>query len=170
MPARHSSGLQPAAPVLASAGTFERDSLVWSLGRLAERVIRFFLRQPGASARYARWLEQDAPRAADASGLEDGMLATSLELGDDGLLKLLARPTKGQFLLVIEHARFETVVAIAHGSLRSDRQPDGVCLAHFEGDPALAARWALGASAWLARRSRASRDGGDAGGQGATLN
>jgi hypothetical protein len=142
----------------APAGTFDGDSLVWSLGRLAERIVRHFLRQPGDCARYARWLSEEAPRLAASAGLENGLLATAVSLGDDGALKLLARPTRGQFLLVIEHRSFEAVMAIAHGSLRPSRQPEGVCLAHFEGDAALAARWALGAGAWLSRRWRAARD------------
>ena len=85
-------------------------------------------------------------------------MATAVRLEADGTLKLIARPSRGQFLLVIEHQQFEGVVAIAHGSSSASRQPDGVCLACFEGDAALAARWALGASAWLARRVRAGRD------------
>src|SRR5262245_27473691 len=117
MSGRTRSRLESAAASLAPSGTFERDSLVWSLGRLAERMIRAFLRQPGACARYARWLAEDAPRLTDASGLENGLLATAVSLGDDGMLKLIARPSRGQFLLVVEHDRFESVVAIAHGSL-----------------------------------------------------
>src|SRR5262245_12723470 len=130
MSGRTHSGLESVAASVALAGTFERDSLVWSLGRLAERMIRSFLRQPGACARYARWLAEDAPRLTDASGLENGLLATAVSLGEDGTLKLIARPNRGQFLLVIEHGRFESVVAIAHGSLSPSRQPDGVCVAH----------------------------------------
>jgi len=154
MSGRTHSGLGSAAP----SGTFERDSLVWSLGRLAERMIRSFLRQPGACARYARWLAEDAPWLTDTSALENGLLAAAVSLGEGGTVKLIARPSRGQFLLVIEHPRFESVVAIAHGSLSPSRQPDGVCVAFFEGDAAVAARWALGASAWLGRRSRAARD------------
>lgn len=154
MSGRTFSGLGPVAP----SGTFERDSLVWALGRLAERMLRAFLRQPGACARYARWLADEAPRLTDASGLESGLLATAVSLGEDGTVKLVARPSRGQFLLVIEHERFESVVAIAHGSLSPSRQPDGVCVAFFEGDVALAARWALSASGWLGRRWRTARE------------
>ena len=141
-----------------AAGTFERDSLVWSLARLAARTLRHFLRQPGQCARYARWLSEEAPHLACCSGLENGFVAAAASLGPDGALKLLARPVRGQFLLVIEHERFDAVVAIAHGSLSAGRQPEGVCLAHFEGDAALAVRWALGAGAWLSRRWRAARE------------
>jgi hypothetical protein len=147
-----SSGpLLPAATTAAPA-TFQRDSLVWAFGKLAERAVRHFLRDTVARARYARWLAEEADRCVDATGLEQGLLLVGLELGSDGCVRLEARPTRGQFLLIVQHARFQAVVALSHLSLRPRQQCDGICLADFEGDLELATRWALGLVTWLSKR------------------
>jgi hypothetical protein len=142
------------APVHAVAGesaSFARDSLVWSLGRLAERAIRQYFRQPQSSDRYRQCLASFAGDDPESPNTEQFTLMC-LGLGADGQLTLTALPTHGQFLLSIEHGRFQAVVAIAYASPGAGKQPDGVCLAHFEGDAALATRWSLGVNTWLRLR------------------
>jgi hypothetical protein len=141
----------PAANSTAPA-TFQRDSLVWAFGKLAERAVRHFLRDATARARYASWLAEDPAQRVDSSGLELGLLLVGLELGSDGCVRLEARPARGQFLLIVQHARFQAVVALSHQSLSARRQCDGICLADFEGDVELATRWALGLVTWLSKR------------------
>jgi hypothetical protein len=136
----------------AASTSFQRDSLVWAFGKLAERAVRHFLRDATARARYASWLADEAPQRVDPSGLEQGLLLVGLELGADGCVRLEARPARGQFLLIVQHARFQAVVALSHLSLKSRQQCDGICLADFEGDVELATRWALGLVTWLRKR------------------
>lgn len=136
----------------AAPGTFQRDSLVWAFGKLAERAVRHFLRDATARARYARWLADEAAERVDASGLEQSLLLIGLELGSDGCVRLEARPARGQFLLIAQHARFQAVVALSHLSLSPRQQCDGICLADFEGDVELGTRWALGLNTWLSKR------------------
>jgi hypothetical protein len=136
----------PAAPA-----TFQRDSLVWAFGKLAERAVRHFLRDANARARHARWLAEDPAQRADTSGLE-GLLLVGVELGTQGCLRLEARPARGQFLMVVQHSGFHAVVALSHPGRSARQQCDGICLADFEGDAALATRWALGLNTWLSKR------------------
>lgn len=135
---------------------------MWAFGKLAERALRRFLRDPEARARYARWLSDDAPAHGSfagsftgldaAPGIEQGLLLVGLELGAEGCVRLEARPARGQFLLLAQHPRFHAVVALSHQAL-SARQPcDGICLADFEGDMDQATRWALGLNTWLGKR------------------
>jgi hypothetical protein len=58
-------------------------------------------------------------------------------------------------VIVASHMSFHAVMATAYGLASESQQQDGVCLAHFEGDPGVASRWALGLHAWMARQSRA---------------
>jgi hypothetical protein len=152
-----SSAHAVARGVVSEGASFARDSLVWSLGRLAERAIRQYFRQPQSSTRYRRRLSRfaDDPESPNTEQLT----LMCLGLGEDGQLTLTALPTPGQFLLSIEHERFQAVVAIFYTSPGAGKQPDGVCLAHFEGDAALATRWSLGLNTWLRLRwSLQSRD------------
>ena len=130
--------------------SFQRDSLVWAFGKLAERAVRHFLRDASARARYARWLSEE--HGEDAAGLEQSLLLVGLELGTDGCVRLEARPTRGQFLLLAQHPRFHAVVALSHLALSARQQCDGICLADFEGDAERATRWALGLNTWLSKR------------------
>ena len=121
--------------------------------------MRHFLRDASARARYARWLSEGAtPEEAAAGdeagspGLEQGLLLVGLELGTDGCVRLEARPTRGQFLLLAQHPRFHAIVAISHQALSPKHQCDGICLADFEGDVEQATRWALGLNTWLSKR------------------
>lgn len=148
------------APVAscAEAGSFERDSVTWSFAKLAERVIRAQLRPPAARARYVRWITREAPALAGTERAEQGLVLSELDLDGDGALTLIARPTRGQFVLVVRHERFEVVMATTYGVVMPRRQQDGVCLAHFEGDAALSVRWALALHESLGRgRAAASR-------------
>jgi hypothetical protein len=135
-------------------GTFERDSLVWSFGKLAESLIDLLFRAPCTRARYARWQAEDVV-ALGPEGAEQGLLMIDLSLEADGTLKVIARPSPGEFVIVASHTSFHAVMATAYGLVSEPQQQDGVCLAHFEGDPGVASRWALGLHAWLARQSRA---------------
>lgn len=114
--------------------------------------MRHFLREPSARARYARWLAEDAEEQGASSGAEQGLLLVGLELGTEGCLRLEARPTRGQFLLLAQHPRFHAVVALSHQALSARQQCDGLCLADFEGDMEQATRWALGLNTWLSKR------------------
>lgn len=148
---------QPAAGASSASNTaapasFQRDSLVWAFGKLAERAVRHFLRDPDARGRYAGWLAEDAAQAGASSGLEQGLLLVGLELGAEGCVRLEARPARGQFLLLAQHPRFHAVVAVSHQALSARQQCDGICLADFEGDVEQATRWALGLNNWLSKR------------------
>jgi hypothetical protein len=146
-------------------GGFTRDSLVWSLGRLAEGAVRHCIRQPESGARYRQWLADQVRQRPESPSEQLTLMCVSL--GEDGRVTLTALPEAGQFVLSIEHEQFDAVVAIAQASLLDGKHPEGVCLAHFEGDSALATRWSLGCNGWLRRCwSEGTRDSG----RGAALN
>lgn len=127
---------------------------MWAFGKLAERAVRHFLRDASARARYARWLSEDAAEhgASASASIEQGLLLVGLELGNEGCMRLEARPARGQFLLLAQHPRFHAVVALSHQALSARQQCDGICLADFEGDVEQATRWALGLNTWLSKR------------------
>src|SRR5688572_9331759 len=134
-------------------GTFERDSLVWTFGKLAERILEQLFQAPCFRERYARWLLEKEP-AVDADGGEQGLVVLNLELRADGRLSVIARPTRGEFVVVVNHPGFHAVIAAAYGLVSEPARQDGVCVAHFEGEVSLATRWALGLDAWLERQRR----------------
>jgi hypothetical protein len=72
-------------------GTFERDSLIWSFGKLAEGLIDLLFQAPCSRARYARWLAEDVVELG-AEGAEQGLLMIELALEADGILKVIPRP------------------------------------------------------------------------------
>ncbi len=131
--------------------TFERDSVTWTFAKLAERAIQHLFKEPVARARYARWLLEEAP-AVRSSAPDDGLLLTRMELGDDGQFSVVARPNRGEFVLIAHHDEFHVIMATSYALLTPREEQDGVCLAHFEGNPTLAVRWALGLYEVLERR------------------
>jgi hypothetical protein len=134
--------------------TFERDSVTWTFAKLAERTLKHLFRDASSRALYLRWLLEEAP-GLRSSAPDDGLMLTQLELGDDGELSLVARPERGEFVLIVHHDEFHVLMATSYGVLTASEQQDGVCLAHFEGNPTLAVRWALGLHEVLERKWRA---------------
>jgi hypothetical protein len=131
------------------SGSFERDTLTWAFARLGERSLDHLFGQPSVRARYGRWLLEEAPRLAGLNGPEQGLFLTDLELEGDGHYSVVARPTQAEFILVARHERFHMVMASYYGVLTPRPEQEYVCVAHFEGDPQLAARWASGLRRWL---------------------
>lgn len=145
----------PVARLPAHTGSFEHDTLTWAFARLSERSLDHLFSQPSARARYARWLLDEAPQLAASAGPEQGLFLTDLELEADGHYSLVARPTQGEFIVVAQHERFHAVMASYYGALGPNPEQECVCMAHFEGDPLLAAHWASGLRRWLERKWRA---------------
>jgi hypothetical protein len=138
----------------AYSGSFGRDTLTWAFARLAERTLDHLFSQPSSRARYARWLLEEAPQLALSAGPEQGLFLTDFELGEDGHYSLVARPPKGEFILVAQHRQFHVVMASYYGVFTPTPEQECVCIAHFEGNPQLAARWATGLRHWLDRQWR----------------
>lgn len=133
----------------AHVGSFEHDTLTWAFARLAELTLDHLFSQPSARARYGRWLREEAPRLLALGGPEQGLFLTDLELEGDGHYSIIARPTQGEFILVARHAQFHMVMASYYGALTAQPEQECVCVAHFGGDPQLAARWASCLRRWL---------------------
>lgn len=140
---------------LTHTGSFELDTLTWVFAKLAERTLDHLFSQASPRARYARWLLEEAPRLAASAGPEQGLFLTDLELEADGHYSLVARPTQGEFVLVARHERFHVVMASYYGVFTPRPEQECVCVAHFEGDPQLAAHWASGLRRWLERQWQA---------------
>ena len=147
-----SSQLVADGNVGAYSGSFERDTVTWAFAKLAERTLDHLFSEPSSRARYARWLREEAPLLTTSAGPEQGLYLTDLKLGDDGHFSLVARPTQGEFILVAQHRGFHVVMASYYEALTACAAQECVCIAHFEGDPRLAARWASGLREWLVRQ------------------
>jgi hypothetical protein len=124
--------------------SFERDTRTWAFAKLSECVLDDLFRQAGEQARYARWLSEEAPLLIEGAGPAQGLLLIDLELGADGRLSVIARPCDGEFILTVRHQHFNVVLASSYGALAAQPEQECICVAHFEGDSALAARWASG--------------------------
>jgi hypothetical protein len=93
-----------------------------------------------------------------------------MELGDDGQFSVVARPNRGEFVLIAHHDEFHVIMATSYGLLTPREEQDGVCLAHFEGNPTLAVRWALGLYELLERRWQFGAPGTQADAQNLAMN
>jgi len=139
----------------AESGSFERDTVTWAFAKLAEYVLDDVFREASERRRYATWLQQEAPLSSAAEATEQGLLLVDLDLGCDGGLQVIARPTEGEFVFTVRHQRFSVVLASAYAALASEPEQECICVAHFEGDAPLAARWASGLRHSLERRREA---------------
>ena len=130
--------------VAAESSSFERDTVTWTFAKLAECVLDQLFEQAGERDRYALWLRREAPLLAESASPEQGLLLVDLDLGSDGQLSVMARPCEGEFVLTVQHLRFNVVLASAYAALAPEPEQECVCVAHFDGDAPLAARWASG--------------------------
>jgi hypothetical protein len=133
------------------AGSFERDTVTWAFARLAECTLRHLFCQQAVQARYSRWLRDEAPARSATFDGEQGLHLTDLNLDADGRFSCVARPRKGEFISIARHDAFELVLASYYCALDPHPEQEGVCVAHFEGNSAVAIRWASGLRQWLDR-------------------
>ena len=146
---------QGVAENVSHIGSFERDTLTWAFAKLAEHTLDELFQQPGQRSRYSRWLTEEAPLLVAAGAAEQGLMLVELELGLDGRLSVLARPSPGEFVLTAAHRSFNLVLASAYEALAQNPEQEYVCVAHFDGDAELAARWAASLRHWLDNRAQA---------------
>jgi len=136
------------------AGSFDRDTLTWAFAKLTEHALDDLFGQPGQRRRYACWLTDEAPLLIAAGAAEQGLVLIDLELGMDGQLSVVARPSPGEFILTARHRSFNVVLASAYEALAASPEQECVCIAHFDGDAELAARWASSLRHWLDKRPK----------------
>ena len=114
---------------MSAAERFRRDTLVYALGTLGERIVLNVMRDGAVRAYYERWLSS----SVRASELE--LLTTGME--DIGAVKLVARGgSAGEFYLACLHREFEALVLLGFENDNSNLA--GVCIAEFEGSHAAA--------------------------------
>ena len=126
-------------------GAFDRDSIPWAFGRLAEQALRLAFSAPSARQRYQAWLRDEAPRYETEA---------SLQLSGTETFRLLARSARGEFVLVVEEPNFCLVLAFVVELSEGEEQLEleAVCVAHFDGDRFAALRWANALHHKLARK------------------
>lgn len=134
--------------------SFERDTMTWAFARLAEFVLDQLFREPEDRHRYASWLQDEARLLVAGADSEHGLSLIDLNLAADGQFDMIARPCEGEFIFTVRHSRFNVVLASSYAVLAQRPEQESVCIAHFDGDASLAARWAIGLRHSLRQRRR----------------
>jgi hypothetical protein len=110
--------------LMSASEKFRRDTLVYLLGNLAERIVINVMQDSVVRIYYEHWLSS----AERPSELE--LLTTGME--DVGAVKLVARGgTSGEFYLACLHPEFEALVLLGFES--DNTALKGLCIAEFEG-------------------------------------
>lgn len=112
-----------------SAGTFQRDTLTYTLGALAVSILKRATKDIGFTARYRSWLAI----VANNQPLNDGterLLTTGM---DEGAVTLFARSQEGEFAIECKHAKFDALIAVGFDLVKLNLE--GILIAQFQGDP-----------------------------------
>ncbi len=145
MSVQRSNANAASAALAAETCAFERDSLPWAFGRIAEETLRATLTGRAMQRRYAWWLQHEAPLAEGSEPM--------MQMSRDGNCELWARQRVGEFVLTVESRDFVVVLACVAVAEQATTV-EAVCLAHFEGDASKALQWHC-----ASRRSRFLRRG-----------
>jgi hypothetical protein len=105
-----------------------RDTLVFWLGKMAEAIVTRAFQEARVQAEYQEWL-------GETVASKNARLLVTAGI-DHGTVSLYARTEKDEFILKMDHPRFDAMLALGYSAARADFQ--GFILAHFQGSLSLA--------------------------------
>ncbi len=109
-------------------GTFRRDTLVHSLGRLAEVVLQAAFNDDSFCDRYCNWQIECDQSPEKSSQVSTPLLFTGLKQGE---LAVLARDRDDEFFVKLTHPNFSVLIAIAFE--RHAERSSATWVAQFDG-------------------------------------
>jgi hypothetical protein len=109
-------------------GTFRRDTLVHSLGRLAEVVLQAAFHDDSFCERYCTWQIECDESEKKSSQVSLPLLFTGLKKGE---LAVLARDRDDEFFVKLTHPNFSALIAIAFE--RNAERSSATWVAQFDG-------------------------------------
>ena len=110
-------------------GTFRRDTLVHSLSRLAEGVLRAAFEDQRFREQYELWRLDCSEATTGGSQVSAPLLFTGMNQGE---LAILARNQEDEFFIKLNHPEFSALIAIAYE--RHAERSAATWISQFEGE------------------------------------
>ncbi|MEM6955006.1 MAG: hypothetical protein AAF411_00700 [Myxococcota bacterium] len=114
-------------------GGFARDTMIFAVGRLAERLLQTVFDSPHERRRYARAFQHSG-----FGPVEHNEVLTLFERGR-GVVRVRVRPAFGEFFFCAQHPHFRLLAPLGYDA--DARRVSGLWVAGFEGSQVRAVRF-----------------------------